>query len=155
MTFFINVPELPLEAAWIEFDPPNLVIPPRNSAEIRVTMRIPREAVPGDYRGLLRAFPVTEEVGEGVSVTVAVGATLLFTVIDKDFHFYDPLVNFYTDGSPFTYAGTAAALLVLLILLVRSRTNFRIRVGVSFDSSGETRDRDERDDGGPGAGSGG
>ena len=119
------------DASWFEFKPERIELEPGAGAVVAVRMRIPRDAEPGDYRTLLRirAQPAASE-GGGAVISAAVAATLLFTVENRDFHFYDPVTDFFTDRAPFSYVGVGMLLALFLAYLIRRRLRFRVSFGV-------------------------
>jgi multisubunit Na+/H+ antiporter MnhB subunit len=77
----------------------------------------------------VRAEPAAAD-GGGAVISAAVATTLLFTVENRDFHFYDPVTDFFSERAPFSYIGVGLLLALLAAYLVWQRFKFRISFGV-------------------------
>ena len=130
-TYIGDQEELAADPAWFRFDPERFTLEPGAGQVVNVRMNIPRDAKPGNYRVLLRArAEPPEAAGGGTVISAAVATTLLFTVENRNFHFYDPLVDFFQDRSPFSYIGLGLLALAVAIELLRRRFRLRISLGV-------------------------
>lgn len=123
--------ELAPDAEWFRFDPQTFELAPGTGQSVSVRLTVPRDAEPGEYRALLRARAGRlEGATTAVSVAAAVAATLRFTVENRNFHFYDPVTDFFSDRAPFSYIGVGLLLALLAAYLIRRRLRFRISFGV-------------------------
>lgn len=128
----VNQEELSADPSWFRFDPAQFELQPATTQLVRVKMQIPREAVVGEYLSLLRAAAGALEQQRGSAVaTGAVASTLRFTVKNVNFHFYDPVIDFYGGRAPFSYIGTGMLLGLLAVYLFQRRYGLDINVGVS------------------------
>jgi hypothetical protein len=119
------------DSAWIEFDPQRFDLGPGEAQPVSVQVRIPRDATPGDYRLLLRARAEAQQgLAVGATISPAVATTLLFTVENRDFQFYDSFVDFFQDRAPFSYIALGLIVGLIAVLLIRQRLRFRISFGV-------------------------
>lgn len=121
------------DPAWFDFSPSKFELAPGQRQLLTVRMSIPRDATPGDYRALLLVRPETTGAdGGGVSLNVASAATVLFTVKNVNFHFYDPVVDFYTGRSPFSWIGTGLLLAVAAVYILQRRYGLTIDFGIQL-----------------------
>lgn len=132
LTSLADQEELAPDASWFRFDPAEFVLEPQSGQVVTVRMEIPEDAEVGDYRALLRAraTPGDPAEGTGAVITAAVASTLLFSVENRNFHFYDPLVDFFQDRSPFSYLGVSLIGGVGILYLFQRRFSVRIGIGV-------------------------
>ena len=119
------------DPAWFRFDPQRFELEPGKGQSVSVRMDVPRDAQTGDYRVLLRARaePGGEPAG-GTVISAAVATTLTFTVENRNFHFYDPVTNFFQARAPYSYIGLALLEAASVALFLRRRFRFRFSVGV-------------------------
>lgn len=123
--------EMAPDRSWFEFDPERFELEPGEARLVTVVMRVPQEATPGEYLGFLRATASSaESEGAAVGVGAAVASRLTFTVENRNFHFYDPLTDFFSDRAPFSYIGLALLLLAAAIEFLRRRFRLRLSLGV-------------------------
>ena len=66
----------------------------------------------------------------GAVISVAVGTVLTFTVENRNFQFYDPVTDFFSDGAPYSYIGVGLLAALLAVWLLQRRFRFRFSVGV-------------------------
>jgi hypothetical protein len=120
------------DPSWFQIDPLSFTLEPAATQTVNVRMRIPRDAAAGDYRSFLRATaqPTADPAAGRATVSPAVAVTLVFTVENRNFHFYDPLVDFFSDRAPFSYIGLGLLVLAVAIELLRRRFRLRISLGV-------------------------
>jgi hypothetical protein len=125
--------QLRVDEAWIEFDAERFQLDAGGGRVVSVRLRLPNEAEIGDYRVLLRARVAVEEgsSGGGAVVSAAVATVLTFSVENRNFHFYDPLVDFFQDRSPFSYLGVSLIGGVAIAYLFQRR--FRLRIGFGLE----------------------
>lgn len=119
------------DSSWIRFSPERFRLEPGATQSVIVRLAVPREADVGEYRIFLRAIAGPEEAQEGVAVIGAVAVTLTFSVENRNFHFYDPLVDFFQDRSPFSYLGVSLIGGLAIAYLFQRR--FRIRIGFGVE----------------------
>ncbi len=128
ITFVGDQEELIPDPSWFRMEPQQFELEPGARQIVEVRMAVPRDAEVGDYRVLLRARTVqTADAGEGVAISPAVATVLRFSVRNVNFHFYDPLVDFYRDRSPFSWIGSA------LLAAVGAGYLFQLRYGIDLD----------------------
>lgn len=113
---------------WFLISPREFDLQPGESQVAVVQMSVPRDAEPAEYRAILAAGTRSDESGGGAAVRAVVGAPLLFQVANRDFHFYDPVVDFFAQRAPFSYVVPAALAGLGLILWVQRR--YEIGLGV-------------------------
>lgn len=130
LSHFENQDELVPDASWLSLNPDEFRLEPGKRQSVSVRMIVPREAELGDYRVFLRAIASPEEAQGAVTVSGAVAVTLTFTVENRNFHFYDPVTDFFSERAPYSYIGLALLLAVLVAQLLRRRFRFRFSVGV-------------------------
>ena len=129
ITNFANQVELRPDDLWFEVEPVRFNLEPGASQTVGVRMEIPRDAALGDYRILLRTRVDAPSDGSGGTVVrAAVATTVIFSVENRDFHFYDPVVDFFRDRAPFSYIGLALLLAAVAVEWFRRR--FRLSFGV-------------------------
>ena len=129
LTNFSDQSELRPPDLWFQLEPTRFNLEPGATETVSFRMEIPRDAEPGDYRVLIRAHVEAPSDGSGGAVvSAAVATTLTFTVENRDFHFYDPVVDFFSDRAPFSYIGLALIFAAVAVELFRRR--FRISFGV-------------------------
>lgn len=117
---------------WFHFEPQRFELDPGDGQVVEVRVSLPRNAKVGDYRALLRARTVaTEGPGAaGVAITAAVATTVLFSVENVDFHFYDPTLDFLNDRAPFSYVGIGLLVAALAVYLFQMRYGVNVNFGI-------------------------
>jgi len=110
---------------WLSFSPAEIKLKPGQSAPVRVRMRLPSGAEPGDYEGLIAAQIVSK--GKGPQVGAAAAARLTFTVGSSGWldSLWRRLKRFFSENAPQSWA------LPLAGGLVFGGWQFRRRYGIT------------------------
>ena len=91
------------EAEWFAITPQRFELEPGESQIAVVEMVVPRDAPPDNYRAVLAAGTWDPGNGQGgAAVRAAVGAPLLFEVVNGDLNF--SIVDFVQEQAPFAFA---------------------------------------------------
>lgn len=122
--------ELQADDSWFRFDPQRFELQPGDSQLVLVSMRIPRDAVVGEYLSLLRTSAAPLELGTGTIAIAAVAARMSFTVKNVNFHFYDPVVDFFQERAPFSYVGISMLLGLLAVYIFQRSYGLDINIGL-------------------------
>lgn len=120
------------DRSWFRFEPQSFRLEADEGREVEVSLKVPRAAELGAYRVLLRVrtIPSEDASAAGTSVRAAVATTLLFSVKNVNFHFYDPVVDFFPDRAPFSYIGTGLLLGLLATYLFQRRYGLDVDFGI-------------------------
>ena len=111
--------------SWFTFEPRRMVIAPGGESEVRVLLRVPDDAEEGAYRVLLVTHPEGSSFVEGgAAISAGVATVLDFTVKDLSPGFFDPLIDWFEDRSPFSYIGVGLLVGLAVIRVLRRQFDF-------------------------------
>ncbi len=91
---------------WFEFKPKDFYLEPDGSQSVKVTLKLPFKAEPGEYFAFLQGKPVVKEEG-GATIGIAAAAKLRFTVAPANVlsAVYYRGLHFWQDYYPWTVIG--------------------------------------------------
>ena len=117
--------------SWFRFEPQTFRLEAGEGRTVEVLLKVPKDAELGAYRMLLRvrAKPSEDSSTAGTSLRAAVATTLLFSVKNVDFHFYDPVIDFFVGRAPFSYIGTGLLLALSAVYLFQRQYGLDIDFG--------------------------
>lgn len=116
---------------WFTFHPDRFRLEPGQLENVRITLRLPLTARPGDYFAFIEAFSVRDADQQGgVALSVAAATRLTFTVEPSNVFsgVFLWVLHHFRDWSPWSYTGLGIVLASVAGFLIIKVSKVRIKL---------------------------
>lgn len=125
-----NQQELEPGQNWVSFSPNVFSLSPDESQKVTAHLTIPISAKPGEYFAFIDAHPYAETQNGAMTIGVAAGAKLYFTVVPANIleAIYYRIIYLFTEYAPWSYIAVGVIILIILAFVARKVLKIQIRI---------------------------